>query len=70
VSTDFAERRLYHEIHAAKIATDLAADVAGTILLWRHRLTAGLMASLLPPVVASALLMRTDQLSELNEEVA
>jgi len=57
---DFAERRLYHQIHPAKIATDLAADIAGTILLWHHRLAAGLTASFLPPVVASALLMRTD----------
>jgi hypothetical protein len=56
-----AERRLLHQAHPVKIAADLAADVAGTILFWRRRPGAGLAASLLLPVADSAALMRTDR---------
>jgi hypothetical protein len=55
-----AQRRLLHQAHPAKIAVDLAADVAGTTLFWHRRPLAGLAASLLPAAAASAVLMRTD----------
>jgi len=57
---DAAQRRLLHQAHPAKIAADLAADVAGTVLFWRRRPGAGLAASLLPSMAASAVLMAAD----------
>lgn len=47
------ERVLYHQIHPAKLAIDWGAALAGVILLWRHRLAAGLLWGLLPPVLIS-----------------
>jgi hypothetical protein len=65
---DGAESVLYHQIHPAKLATDLTAEVASTVLLWRHRLVAGLLVRLVPAVVASAVLMRrTENLERLRD---
>jgi hypothetical protein len=68
---DRAERALYHQIHPAKLAADLTAEVASTVLLWRHRLVAGLLVRLVPALVASAVLMRrTDDLERLRSSAA
>jgi hypothetical protein len=68
---DRAERALYHQIHPAKLAADIAAELASTVLLWRHRLVAGLLVRLLPPVVASSMLMRrTADLERLRASAA
>jgi hypothetical protein len=55
---DRADRALYLQIHPAKIAADVVAELASTVFLWRHRLGAVLLVRLVPPVVASAILMR------------
>jgi hypothetical protein len=55
---DAAERALYHQIHRAKLATDLLAEVISTRLFWQRRVVAGLAVHLVPPVVASAVLTR------------
>ncbi len=68
---DRAERARYHQIHPAKIATDLTAEVVSTVLLWRHRLVPGLVVRLVPPVVASAILMeRTSDLVRTRDAAA
>jgi HAMP domain-containing protein len=68
---DRAERVLYHQIHPAKLATDLTAEVASTVLLWRHRIVAGLLVRLVPALVASAVLMRrTEDLERLRDSAA
>ncbi len=68
---DRAERVLYHQIHPAKLATDVTAELASTVLLWRHRLAAGLLVRLVPALVASSVLMRrTDDLEQLRASAA
>jgi hypothetical protein len=52
-SMTLRERALYHQIHPAKLAIDWSAGLAGAVLLWRHRLAAGLLWGLLPPVLIS-----------------
>jgi hypothetical protein len=54
------ERYLVHQIHPAKLATDIAASIVSTVLLWRRRPAAGLLAAIGPPVLASTLLLRRD----------
>ena len=54
---DIRERALYHQIHPLKLATDIGATPPALYLLWRHHLAAGVLASLVPPVVASAALV-------------
>jgi hypothetical protein len=54
------ERYLVHQIHPAKLATDVGASLVSTVLLWRHRRLAGLAVLVVPAPVASALLLRGD----------
>lgn len=54
----FAERVLYHQIHPAKLATDIGAELVSLPLFWLHWLWLGLAVHFAPPVIASALLLR------------
>jgi hypothetical protein len=53
-----AETILIHQVHPFKVAADVAASVVSNLLLWQHRLTPGLLARYVPPIVASALVIR------------
>ena len=52
-----AEKALYHQIHPAKLGTDIAAFIVSLFVLWQHRLLAGLLLHFVPPIVASALVI-------------
>jgi hypothetical protein len=52
------EKRLYHQIHPLKLATDISAEIVSLYLFWKHKLLAGMLVILAPPVIASALVMR------------
>lgn len=52
------ERALYHQIHPAKLATDILAEPVSLYFFWRHDLAIGLATHFLPPIIASALVMR------------
>ena len=51
---------LLHQVHSAKLATDLCADVVSTWLMWQGRPRAALLVAHTAAVVASALLMRCE----------
>jgi hypothetical protein len=61
------ERILYHQIHPAKLATDVSTALVATLLLWQHRLGAALLIGLLPPVVVSAALLKWGELERLQQ---
>ena len=52
------EKALYHQIHPAKLATDLAASVISLYFFWQHQLVIALALHFIPPLVASGLLIR------------
>jgi hypothetical protein len=52
------EKTLYHQIHPFKLATDISAEIVSLYLFWKHKLLAGLFVFLVPPVIASLLIMR------------
>jgi hypothetical protein len=52
------EKILYHQIHPLKLLTDSIAGFAALLLLWRHRLQAALLVTFVPPIFASALIIR------------
>lgn len=54
----FREKQLYHQIHPLKLATDISAEIVSLYLFWKRKLLAGLVVAFLPPVIASALIMR------------
>ena len=54
----FGERVLYHQIHPAKLYTDIATALVGIDLFWRHELVPGLIVAFVPPALVSAVLLR------------
>ncbi len=51
------QRVLIHQVHPAKLAVDISASVVSNVLLWRHRLVAGLAVRYLAPPLGSALVL-------------
>jgi hypothetical protein len=53
-----------HQVHPAILGTDIAAEVASWVLLWQRKPVAGLLVRLVPPIIASALVLRPDPAAE------
>jgi len=54
----FREKQLYHQIHPLKLAADISAEIVSLYLFWKRKLLAGLVVALIPPMVASMLIMK------------
>ncbi len=52
------EKILLHQMHPAKLATDIAAAAVSLYFFWQHEFWLGLITHFVPPPVASALVMR------------
>ena len=61
------EKALYHQIHPAKLATDIVAAIVSLYLLWQHQIVASLAVHFLPPLAASWVLMRYADLAPLQQ---
>jgi flagellar biosynthesis component FlhA len=64
---DRREKVLYHQIHPLKLLTDWGTAFIAVLLLWRHRLVAGLVVGLIPPIIVSAALVRWADLEPLKQ---
>ena len=62
------QRYLLHQVHPVKLATDISASIVSDVLLWQHRLPAGVVVLLGPSVVVTTLLLRQDR--DLNPDSA
>jgi hypothetical protein len=56
------EKILFHQIHPAKLATDIAAAVVSLTFLWQHSPVLGLLTHFIPPPIGSALVIRFGEL--------
>jgi hypothetical protein len=61
------EKYLYHQVHPLKLAADFGAGFGSLYPFWQHRLWIGLVALLLPPVIASASILRFSDLVPYKE---
>jgi hypothetical protein len=52
------ERQIYHQIYPLKLATDVVSALAGAAFFWQHSVALALAVGLLPPIVASVLVLR------------
>jgi hypothetical protein len=52
------ERQIYHQIHPLKLTTDVVSALVAATFFWQHSLALALAVGLLPPVVASVLVLR------------
>ncbi|MFJ9369690.1 hypothetical protein ACIRRA_35475 [Nocardia sp. NPDC101769] len=54
------EAYLLHQVHPAKLATDITAGIASMGLMWQRRVATALVVAHVPAVLASVLLVRRD----------
>ncbi len=52
------EKIIFHQIHPAKLVTDISAAVVSLYFLWQHQLVIGLATHFLPPPIGSAAVIR------------
>lgn len=64
---DLKEKKLYHQIHPLKLATDWITDAISLYLLWSHQLTIALIVMLISPILASLLVVKFINLEKLKE---
>lgn len=53
-----SDKILYHQIHPAKLAVDIAGGAVSTWLLWRHQLLLGMVIAWLPSIALTAAMVR------------
>jgi hypothetical protein len=61
------EKILYHQIHPLKLFTDISAEAVSLYLFWKRKLIAGLVVLFVPPVIASALIIRLADLESYKQ---
>jgi hypothetical protein len=55
---DFKEKALYHQIHPAKLGTDVVFAFVSLYFFWQHQFIMALALHFIPPIVASFLIIR------------
>jgi hypothetical protein len=61
------EKKLYHQIHPLKLATDIGVTVPSLYLFWQHKLIPALLVIFIPPIIVSAAMMKwTPDLERIN----
>jgi hypothetical protein len=61
------ERMLFHQIHPAKLVTDASAAVLCLYFLWQHDLSLAIVVAMVPPLIASGLVLRFVDLEALKQ---
>ncbi len=52
------EKKLYHQIHPFKLATDIGATLPFLYFLWEHKPLSALVVGFVPPILVSAAMMK------------
>ena len=63
------EKVLYHQIHPVKLTVDIGLTPVALYFFWIHWLLLALVVSLVPSIVASALIVRFVDLTKYAERV-
>ena len=63
------EKYLYHQIHPLKLLTDWVTGIVALYPLWQHKLGLALVIALVPPPIASFLLISFANLEKYKESV-
>jgi len=54
---NFREKKLYHQIHPLKLATDIGVTPIFLLFLWHHHIARALLVGFVPPVIVSGAMM-------------
>lgn len=52
------EKMLYHQLHPAKVVVDVSTAIAAAVLFWQQHVFRGVVVGLVPPIIASILVIR------------
>jgi hypothetical protein len=52
------EKILFHQVHPAKLATDVLSAIVSLYFLWQHDIFVGIVTHYVPPPIASFVVMR------------
>jgi hypothetical protein len=63
------DRILLHEVHPAKLLTDIGSGVLCLYFFWQHRLSLAILFAAVPPLIASGLVLRFADLEALERTV-
>ncbi|HEV2339235.1 MAG TPA: hypothetical protein VGT05_00525 [Patescibacteria group bacterium] len=63
----FSEKKLYHQIHPVKLATDIAASIVSLYLFWLHFFWIALTIHFLLPVLGSFFVITFTDLEKLKK---
>ena len=55
---DFREKKLYHQIHPLKLATDIGVTPLSLYFAWAHRVLPAVLIGFVPPVVVSLAMLK------------
>ena len=66
----FAEKILYHQIHPAKLLTDVGTAAAAVYLLWRGQPLVAIPVAIIPSILISTYLIRYGDLERLRDSSA
>ena len=55
---DFQEKKLYHQIHPLKLATDIGVTPLSLYFVWEHRVLPALLVGFVPPLVVSLAMLK------------
>jgi hypothetical protein len=61
------EKILFHQVHPAKLTTDIAATVISLYFFWQHTIIVGLLTHLVPPPIGSFAVIRFANLDRYKE---
>ena len=64
---DLSEKVLYHQIHPAKLAADIAGSVISTYLMWHRRFGSAMLGAWVPAILGSAVVLRFADLERLKQ---
>lgn len=54
----YRERKLYHQVHPAKLLTDVGVTPIAIWFLWRHEVWPAVAVAFVPPVLVSLVMIR------------
>jgi hypothetical protein len=64
---DITEKVLYHQIHPAKLAADVAGSFVSTCLLWQHKFGLAMLTAFAPAILGSVFVLRFADLERLKQ---
>ncbi len=61
------EKRLYHQIHPAKLFTDISTALISAYLCWEHTLVVAIIVAFIPSIIVTVTLLKVASLERFRD---